>query len=107
MSGIWNPRGTPPSVPGTFAGYPQDTNKPTIQGGSWGEHVRYLEGVFYWCCGRTSIYVDPVGTPCLFTAGDTQATRDLQTFFGLTVDGVVGPQTWGVVDYVVYNAGMQ
>lgn len=106
MSGPFNPRGTPPSIPGTFAGWPQNGSKPTIQLGSTGDAVRYLEGALYWASGFTGIYVDPVGTWCLFTNGDRSAVLSFQSWWGITVDGIVGPQTWNCIDTSVWAAGM-
>lgn len=99
MSGPFNPRGAPPGTPGTFGDYPQQPSKPTIQGGSWGEHVRYLEGSLYWASAQTQLYVDPNSTPCFFGSADTTALRNFQGWWGLTVDGICGPVTWGVIDY--------
>lgn len=36
-----------------------------------------------------------------FNAATTRAVRNLQGFFGLVVDGKVGPQTWGTIDWLV------
>lgn len=93
MSGVFDPRA------GTFGDYPSQAGKPTIQAGTWGNHTRYLEGSLYWCSAQTQLYVDPLAQPCLFNNADATALRNFQTFWGLTVDGVCGPQTWGVIDY--------
>jgi hypothetical protein len=66
--------------------------KPRIVLGSSGGVVRYLQGVISAKAGG-NIAVDG-----LFGAQTERRVRDLQRFFGLTVDGVVGSQTWRIVD---------
>lgn len=54
--------------------------------------TRYLQGVLRRKAGQ-AIAVDGD-----FGPATDQAVRNLQQFFGLTVDGVVGPKTWAVLD---------
>lgn len=66
--------------------------KPTIRIGSTGEVVRYLERVL---AERAGQHLD-INTN--FDRATDTAVRNLQSFFGLVVDGVVGSQTWPVID---------
>ena len=36
-----------------------------------------------------------------------QAVRNFQAFFQLGVDGIVGPKTWGMVDYCAAIRGIR
>lgn len=86
----------PPFVPesGLWSLWPFATNKPTLRIGSRGDVVRYLQGVLKVKAGQAVIIDGNFG------AQTDRAVRNLQTFFGLWVDGVVGPKTWAVVDMV-------
>jgi len=59
-----------------------------------GDEVRYLQGVILNRAGG-GIDVDGYFGPQ--TKGRVQ---DLQAQFGTTVDGLVGPLTWGILDYL-------
>ena len=73
-----------------WATYPHGV-KPTVREGDSGSPVLYLNDVLRLKAGQT-------------TCGDTfnsatkRGVRNLQRFFNITVDGVVGPQTWATVD---------
>jgi hypothetical protein len=73
-----------------WATYPSGV-KPTVREGDSGSPVLYLNDVLRLKAGQT-------------TCGDTfnsatkRGVRNLQRFFNLIVDGVVGPQTWATVD---------
>lgn len=66
--------------------------KPRVGLGSQGDVVKYLQGVILHKAGG-NISVDG-------NYGDSTQRRvmDLQRFFGLTVDGWVGSETWKVID---------
>jgi hypothetical protein len=62
-------------------------------------HVRYLQDVIHFYAGGDIIRDGSFGSQT------EERVTDLQKFFGLTVDGEVGPETWGVIDFLVaYNA---
>lgn len=79
--------------------FPLDKNKPTIRNGSVDTafigHVRYLQD-FIWFYAGGEIKRDG-------EFGDETERRaaDFQRFMGLDDDGIVGPKTWGAVDYVI------
>lgn len=91
----------PPFVPewGLFGLWPWATGKPTLQVGSKGDAVRYLQGVLKLRANQTHIVVDGD-----FGTQTADAVMKLQAFFGLTVDGIVGPKTWGAVDLLGQKA---
>lgn len=66
--------------------------KQKISLGSSGDVVRYLQGVLKNKAGQ-NISVNGV-----FDQKTDDAVENLQRFFKLKVDGLVGPQTWGIVD---------
>ncbi|NNG39172.1 L,D-transpeptidase family protein [Flexivirga sp. ID2601S] len=73
------------------AGHAEAAGRPTIQLGSTGSNVTYLQQrlnyVGYWCGGADGV----------FGAQTQQAVYALQKAWGLYRDAVVGPNTWGVV----------
>lgn len=85
--------GPPPFDPtnGLFGDYP-GIAKATVKQGAVGDAVSYLQGVLKFRCGH-AILVDGQFGP---------TTNDHVMWFqgvnGLTIDGVVGPKTWAVVD---------
>ena len=92
------PAPLPPFDPanGLFSLYPL-AKKPSISKGSSGDVVKYLQGVIL-CKAGGDISVDGA-----FGPQTDKRVRDLQKFFKLTVDGIVGPQTWGVIDYLAVH----
>jgi hypothetical protein len=85
-------------VSGLWGLYPLDKAKPTLRRAdvpptlAQHEATRYLQGVLRRKASQP-IVVDGDFGP----ATDT-AVRAVQQFFGLAVDGIVGPKTWAVVD---------
>jgi len=63
----------------------------TLKLGSTGDAVKWLQAGINNRSGR-GLTVDGV-----FGLGTLAAVQDLQRWFGLTVDGVVGPRTWNLV----------
>jgi hypothetical protein len=69
--------------------------KPTIRAFSRGPEVTYLQSVL------AVKAVQPVRATGIFDGATDKAVRNVQRFFHLTVDGVVGSrQTWPVIDYL-------
>lgn len=90
-------------IPGAFYGAPPSApmtpkpNRATLRQGSTGDDVRYLQAVVR-AHGGKGTNGQPITVDGSFGPNTTHAVRDLQTFFHLTVDGIVGPATWGVVN---------
>lgn len=82
------------STPAPYGLWPSRTDKPWLRTGMTHEAVYYAERVLAERAGQ-QVAVDRT-----FTAGTATAVKNLQAFFGLVVDGVVGPQTWAVIDYL-------
>lgn len=83
----------PPFIPeqGLFGLWPLGV-KPRLGSGSQGDVVKYLQGVIFFKAGG-DIQVNGV-----YDAQTVHRVSQLQDFFGLTVDGWVGPQTWKLID---------
>lgn len=79
---------------GQFALWPLGTNKPRLARGSRGDAVRYLQGVIHHKAGG-DIVIDGI-----FEAQTDRRVRDVQRMFRITIDGVVGPETWPVIDFL-------
>lgn len=79
---------TVPSVPTVT-----DASHPVLQSGAHGAAVNELQRKLRFGCAQV-INIDGV-----FGKHTEDGVRNVQTFFELTVDGVCGPKTWGVVDY--------
>lgn len=67
--------------------------KPTIRGFNRGPEVSYLQSVLALRAAQ------PVQVTGIFDGATDKAVRNVQAFFRLTVDGVVGNrQTWPIID---------
>lgn len=71
--------------------------KPTIQQGATGQVVGYLQAVLK-CTSAQPLSPSSSG-PWTFGTSTKTAVRNFQSFWGLTVDGIVGPQTWPLIDW--------
>lgn len=71
--------------------------KPLIGLGDRGQEVRYLQEVISKKAGG-NITVDGV-----FGDRTKRRVRDAQSVFGLTRDGIVGPKTWAVIDFLALS----
>ncbi len=72
------------------------TTRPTLTLGSTGEDVKYLQTVLNAIVANNSLVVDGI-----FGNLTKEAVIAFQKqSVGLTADGIVGPQTWGVVDRI-------
>ena len=69
-------------------------SKPAVKFGSTGDIVKYLQGVLKFKAGQTGITIDGK-----FGGQTEDAVKIFQKFFGLTIDGWVGQQTWAMIDY--------
>lgn len=83
---------------GIWGLYPLNTAKATVRQTDSpvtrevADLVRYLQGVLRLKASQ------PVTIDGDFGPQTATAVRNVQAFFGLTVDGVVGPKTWPVID---------
>ncbi|MFD7401671.1 glycoside hydrolase domain-containing protein [Streptomyces sp. NPDC059866] len=77
--------------PKTWTALLSHGSTPTIQNGSTGEAVTRLQRALTAALGRT------IGIDGDFGPGTDQGVRDYQSSRGLSVDGVVGPATWGAL----------
>ncbi|MEM1169985.1 MAG: peptidoglycan-binding protein [Cyanobacteria bacterium P01_H01_bin.35] len=66
----------------------------TLYLGSTGEDVEYLQRRLNGI-GSASLVVDGI-----FGVATQEAVKKFQKFHGLTVDGIVGPQTWGKLELI-------
>ena len=76
-----------------------DQSHPVLQVGSTGLPVRRLQS------RMSAVGFDTGGVDGRFGADTEAAVKKLQKDFNLSVDGVVGPQTWNVVDALENEGG--
>lgn len=101
------PRPYNPAVCGYYGSWPSISTKPTIKYGSGGstgttsQAVGYLQSVLK-CTSNQPLSPTQYG-PWKFDAATRTAVRNFQAWWELTVDGVVGPQTWGFIDWAAYG----
>lgn len=76
-----------------FGLWPLATNKPRIGPFSAGDAVLYAQGVMFHRSANGNIQVHGH-----YDTVTIDRVRELQAWFGLPVDGWVGPQTWSVID---------
>jgi len=86
--------------PPSFAPAPP-TSHPTLRRGSRGPAVMELQRKLNGVSGA-GLVVDGD-----FGPRTEQAVRNFQAFFQLGVDGIVGPKTWGMVDYCAAIRGIR
>ena len=86
--------------------YPVNQSKPTCSvSSSENGHNGYIRGVIKLKAGHPLLGCANSYGPWTYSSGTgsgsvQQAVKDVQAYFGLTVDGVCGPQTWPVIDYL-------
>ncbi|NEP91099.1 MAG: peptidoglycan-binding protein [Okeania sp. SIO2C2] len=76
-----------------LAGTQTTTTRPTLTLGSTGEDVKYLQTVLNAIVANNSLVVDGI-----FGNLTKEAVIAFQKRYGLTADGIVGLQTWGLID---------
>lgn len=82
-------------------GYGPTLSKPQIGAFSSENYLcGYLRGVLRFKSGQTAVSVAANNGPWTFDLNVYNGVVNVQTFWGLYVDGLVGPQTWGVIDYL-------
>jgi peptidoglycan hydrolase-like protein with peptidoglycan-binding domain len=77
-----------------------DQSHPVLTAGSSGLPVRRLQS------RMSAVGFDTGGVDGRFGASTEAAVKKLQQDFNLTVDGIVGPQTWNVVDALENEGGV-
>lgn len=75
------------------------SNRPTIRRGSRGEHVQFLQRSLI----DLGYDLSRFGADGAFGAETEAAVRAFQRDQNITVDGIVGPQTWGALDRALRN----
>ena len=93
--------GPPPPAPpfdpakGQWGLWPLNRSKPTISKGLTGDAVRYLQGVIALKAGGGVVVTG------VFDAQTEKRVKDLQRYFKITEDGIVGmAETWPIVDFL-------
>lgn len=92
--------GATPALP-TFAPAPPPTSKPVLRKGNKGPAVMELQRKLNGVTGA-GLVVDGDFGPRTDTA-----VRNFQSFFKLGTDGIVGPKTWGMLDYCAALKGIR
>jgi peptidoglycan hydrolase-like protein with peptidoglycan-binding domain len=89
------PKSSTPKPPPTnqFGNWPT-TTKQTIKRGVHGPIVGYLQSVINRKAGGDIIVDNDFGSKT------EERVKDVQRFFKVTADGIVGPKTWGIIDYL-------
>ena len=70
------------------------TARPTLQCGDTGTHVVYLQGQLNLAKQRLGLSFAKLETDGIFGAKTLYAVKDFQVARNLTVDGIVGKNTW-------------
>lgn len=79
---------------GKWSLYPFNKNKATLRVGSRGDLVGYLQGVITHKAGG-NLNIDGY-----FGPHTEQRVKEVQNFFKVSTDGIVGPKTWGIIDFL-------
>lgn len=78
---------------GEFGLYPLDQAKPRLRRGIEAEHVGYAQAVIKLKAGHDIVIDDRFGQQT------ERSVLMVQRYFDLPTDGVIGPQTWAILDY--------
>lgn len=104
VSGAWHsapvPSPGPQPPPAPLPMPPQGISHPMLRNGSHGPAVMELQRKLVGVTGAT-IAVDGA-----FGPKTEQAVRNFQAFFKLGNDGIVGPKTWGLLDFFAALRGI-
>lgn len=94
LGGVPGPAPKPPAVSHPWKRFVDESPKPVLRVGSKGEYVRHIQDVM-------KVYGQDVAVDGHFGPQTDSRVKDVQRFWGLAVDGVVGnKQTWPVYDYL-------
>lgn len=100
LAGVTAPAPVFDPANGVWGLWPLNRNKPTLveidAAVTDAEHdaTRYLQGVLRRKAGQ------PIAVDGDFGRRTGEAVENLQRFFGLKVDRIVGPKTWSVIDFL-------
>jgi len=90
----------------TWKALPDGGPMPTLQQGSSGEPVRCLQEIL--TMGAAGLWEQtPKGVDGDFGSNTATSVRAFQGWAGIKVDGVVGPETWGVRIALEFATGLQ
>lgn len=101
-----SPAATPPPPPRPAPvlppAHPMVWDAPTPQPAHWWLHVVYLQRTLLAKAGQDMGRggLTGVGDDGIFGPKTEAGVVNLQRFFGASVDGVVGRETWGIVDFI-------
>jgi hypothetical protein len=87
-------RDTQPTLVQKYPPIAGPTGRPVLSKGATGTHVRYFQTVVNARAGQ-NIVVDGI-----FGNQTLTAVKALQQFFAISENGVIGAQTWGIVDFL-------
>ena len=73
--------------------------RPTLKKSSTGKYVGDLQRILITYLQRylNSLGFGPLEVDGIFGLATEKSVKKLQTFYGLTVDGIVGQQTWSTI----------
>jgi len=99
LKGADDPRPVPqPGVP-NLPLPPNGVQHPVLYEGRVGPAVVELQVKLYWGANQKQVVPDGV-----FGPKTKEAVLNFQRFFSLEADGIVGPKTWGLLDYITERA---
>jgi peptidoglycan hydrolase-like protein with peptidoglycan-binding domain len=73
------------------------TTYPILRKGSTGDDVKHLQNLLNYVYGP-DLKVDGI-----FGAKTEAAVKKFQKDYGLTVDGIVGPKTWSMLQFQIHD----
>jgi hypothetical protein len=82
-----------------YTSWPTNTSKPTIGAFATGEAVGYAQGVLHYKTGHDCTPAQVPG-PWNFDLPTVNAVKDLQSYFGQPVTGIIGAPEWSLIDWL-------